>query len=171
MPRGSNVRESQGRIADEIEDKIRQGARERAKIDRGVQELAEDVRDSARRKSPVDQGSYAAAWEVTRLRRIDGLAARRVQNRDFKAHWIEYGTGDPLPTPEYAVARRTAAEFEGAIGPADRAVPEAATPSASSSDGEYRGPSFVGGGTSTPERRAASNAKVADLLASIEDVE
>lgn len=173
MPRGRNgVRESQSRIADEIEDAIRRDSRERARIDGGVQELAEDVRDSARLKSPVDHGDYAAAWEVTRLRRVDGLPARRVQNRNFKAHWIEYGTGDPLPTPEFAVARRTAAEFDGAIGPSDRAIPEVATPSAPS-DAEYRGPTFVGGGdrSSTPERRAASNAKLADILSSIEDVD
>ena len=117
MPRGSNVRESQANIAAQIEAELREDARERARIESETREQAEEVRDYARSISPVESGAYAAAWQVAKRPHINeqGLSVWRVSNHDFKARWIEYGTGDPLPTPEFAVARKTAAKFGGTV--------------------------------------------------------
>ena len=61
--------------------------------------------------SPVDHADYAKEWKVEQGKGIDGET--RVVNNDFKAHWIEDGTGGDTPTPEFAVAARTAIEFGG----------------------------------------------------------
>ena len=63
---------------------------------------------------------------------VDGMPARRVGATDFKAHWIEYGTGSDkkgdspryvptlgvqvgkdTPTPAFAPRAKTAAHFGG----------------------------------------------------------
>ncbi|MDH6199186.1 hypothetical protein M2272_005854 [Mycobacterium frederiksbergense] len=61
--------------------------------------------------SPVDHGDYAAAWKVEQGKGADDRT--RIVNDNFKANWIEDGTGGDTPTPEYAVAARTAIEFGG----------------------------------------------------------
>lgn len=61
--------------------------------------------------SPVDHGDYAAAWKVEQRKGTD--ADTFVTNDNFKAHWIEDGTGGDTPTQEYAVAARTAIAFGG----------------------------------------------------------
>jgi hypothetical protein len=119
MPRSSDssrVRESQADIAAELEEAIRSDARERARIRDETRDQAERVRDAARARSPINTGAYAAAWKVDNaIRNVDGMPAFRVSNKDFKARWIEYGTGEPYPTEEFAVARKTAAEFGGTV--------------------------------------------------------
>lgn len=61
--------------------------------------------------SPVDHGDYGAAWKVKQGKGDDGDTI--VSNDNFKAHWIEDGTGGDTPTPEYAVAAKTAIAFGG----------------------------------------------------------
>lgn len=61
--------------------------------------------------SPVDHGDYGAAWTVKQGKGDDGETV--VSNDNFKAHWIEDGTGGDSPTPEYAVAAKTAIAFGG----------------------------------------------------------
>lgn len=61
--------------------------------------------------SPVDHGDYGAAWKVKQGKgRNDDT---KVVNDNFKAHWIEDGTGGTSPTPEFAVAAKTAIAFGG----------------------------------------------------------
>jgi hypothetical protein len=118
MPRGSRVRESVGRIEDEILDQYRRDSREQARDDAELRRTAIAARDDARDGSPVDTGNYAAAWQIEKGPHVDpgtGLRSWRVINRDFKARWIEYGTGEPYPTEEFAVARKTAAKFGGSV--------------------------------------------------------
>lgn len=61
--------------------------------------------------SPVDHGDYGAAWKVKQAKGRDDDT--RVVNDNFKAHWIEDGTGGTSPTPEFAVAAKTAIAFGG----------------------------------------------------------
>ncbi|WP_036461156.1 HK97 gp10 family phage protein [Mycolicibacterium neoaurum] len=124
----SRVRET----VSDIEAQILAAARGLDEIRTGTADEAEKVRDEWRRIAPKDTGAYAASINVRRLRRDrDGMPVFRVEADDFKAHWIEYGTGsDPdgtkskfgpdTPTPEFAPARRVAAMFGGTIGPADK---------------------------------------------------
>lgn len=61
--------------------------------------------------SPADHGDYGAAWKVKQGKGTDDETV--VSNDNFKAHWIEDGTGGESPTPEFAVAARTAIAFGG----------------------------------------------------------
>lgn len=74
--------------------------------------VAKQMAAHAKSISPTDQGDYAAAWHVDEDRRGNV----RVVNDDFKAHWIEDGTGGESPTPEFAVAAKTAIAFGGTPG-------------------------------------------------------
>lgn len=108
----SNVRES----TTNIEAEIRRKVRDQAEIDRGVQEQAEDVRDYWRDNAPVDEGAYAASIHVERRPSIDGMPRRAVVADDWKAHFIEFGTGEPGPTRAHNLAAKTAAHFGGTAG-------------------------------------------------------
>ncbi len=124
----SRVRET----VSDIEAQILQAARGLDEIRTYTEAEAKKVEATWKRIAPKDSGAYAASINTRRLKKDrDGMPAYRVEADDYKAHWIEYGTGaDPedsdsrfgrdTPTPEFAPARRTAAMFGGTIGPADR---------------------------------------------------
>lgn len=113
MAEASRVRESTSTIEDEIRRKIRAEAELRA--DTRVQ--AEKVLEHAKRESPVESGAYAAAWHIEdRPPTPEGLPALSVINRNWKAHFVEFGTGEPGPTPAHNVAAKTAAYFGGTAG-------------------------------------------------------
>ncbi len=57
--------------------------------------------DEAQAVAPVKTGAYAASIGVTN----DGDGVRLVAT-DWKANWIEFGTGAPSPTPAFAPLRR-----------------------------------------------------------------
>jgi hypothetical protein len=57
-----------------------------------------------------EAGAYRASVKVTKKAKR-GRGA--VGATDYKAHWIEYGTGEPFPTPEFAPREKTAAHFGG----------------------------------------------------------
>ena len=126
MPQGSNVRESQAEIEAEIRRKITASA----EVRKGTEQQALLVAETARSLAPVDEGDYRDSIEVEKKfgATPDGMPTKRVISRDWKAHFIEYGTGPDTkegskfgkdtPTPEFAVVGRTAAMFGGTVGDA-----------------------------------------------------
>ncbi|MGV0785112.1 HK97 gp10 family phage protein [Mycolicibacterium sp. XJ775] len=100
-----NALNSLGIPQSEIEKAIRESAEVKAEKKRVAQQLA----THAKSISPVDHGDYAAAWKPEQKRNGE----TRAINRNYKAHWIEYGTGAPGPTRAFAVAEKTAHAFGG----------------------------------------------------------
>lgn len=90
----------------ELQKAIRESAAVRAEKKRVAQQLA----NHAKSISPVDEGDYAAAWKAEQNSETGETQAI---NRNYKAHWIEYGTGAPGPTKAFAVAEKTAHAFGG----------------------------------------------------------
>lgn len=67
-------------------------------------------------EAPVEHGEYKKSIKVRKLPDgRNGLPRRRVIATDRKAHWIEFGTGDPGPTPEFAPGQKTATHFGGTL--------------------------------------------------------
>lgn len=109
-----------------IEDEIRRKVREQAEVLTETRKQADRVKDHAVSISPVDTGAYAAAWKVEPAPPVNGLPRFKVVNRHWTAHFIEFGTGKDTkegsvfgpdtPTPEFAVAAKTAAYFGGTAG-------------------------------------------------------
>ncbi|MCV7434816.1 HK97 gp10 family phage protein [Mycolicibacterium bacteremicum] len=62
--------------------------------------------------SPVDEGRYAASIKVTK--KAKG-GKGEVGATNYKAHWIEFGTGDPGPTKASAPGEKTAQHFGGTL--------------------------------------------------------
>lgn len=91
-----------------IESAIRDSADVRAE----KRIVAKQMVGSAKAISPVDEGDYGAAWRVDEDRRGNV----QIVNDNFKANWIEDGTGGATPTPEFAVAAKTAIKFGGTAG-------------------------------------------------------
>lgn len=98
----------------ELEAEIRAMAQKAAEVNQGLDEFAGQVREYWRQQSPVDDGEYAASVQVYKKKMtVDGMPGRRVGATDFKAHWIEFGTGQPGPTVAFAPRAKTAAHFGG----------------------------------------------------------
>lgn len=60
------------------------------------EQVAEPVRDTCEATAPRNTGDYADAFDT-----VAGEGSAYVVNRDFKAGWIEKGTGAPGPTPAH----------------------------------------------------------------------
>lgn len=94
--------------------------REDAVVNAGINEfMANEVVPYWKSVSPVgdpavddEAGAYRASVKVTKKAK-NGVGYVGATN--YKAHWIEYGTGEPYPTPEFAPAQKTAAHFGGTI--------------------------------------------------------
>jgi len=98
----------------QIELEIRARASESAKVRQELDALAKQVRDYWRTVSPIDDGVYAASVKVYKRKFTHkGMPGVGVGATDFKAHWIEYGTGEPGPTSAAAPRAKTAAHFGG----------------------------------------------------------
>jgi len=98
----------------EIAAQILAAAQKAAEVREGLNEFAQQVQDYWRSVSPVDDGPYAASVKVFRRNlTVDGMPAKRVGATDFKAHWIEFGTGEPGPTKADAPRAKTAVHFGG----------------------------------------------------------
>lgn len=99
---------------DEIAREIFEQAKRQNVLEVELGKFAEKVRDYWRSVSPVDSGEYAASVQVFKKKiTVDGMPAKRVGATDFKAHWIEYGTGQPGPTQAAAPRAKTAVHFGG----------------------------------------------------------
>jgi hypothetical protein len=99
----------------DIQRELEQAIRGLAEVEAGVQAFAEEVRDHARSEAPVRTGAYAASIEVRKADPVNGLPARKVVATDWKAHFIEFGTGEPGPTTEHAPMGKTAHHFGGTL--------------------------------------------------------
>lgn len=99
---------------DQIAAEIRAQLAAQTELRRGLDSMAEEVKEYWRSVSPVDDGEYAASVKVYKKYLIvNGMPGKRVAATDFKAHWIEYGTGEPGPTKAAAPRAKTAAHFGG----------------------------------------------------------
>ena len=99
---------------DEIEIQIYAQATAAAKVRQELDKLALQVRDYWRSVSPIEEGVYAASIKVYKRKFTHkGMPGVGVGATDFKAHWIEYGTGEPGPTAAMAPRAKTAAHFGG----------------------------------------------------------
>lgn len=87
--------------------------RESAEIDAGLNEfMAKEVVPALKSSpnTPVDTGKFAASIKITkRARHGQG----EVGSRDYKAAFIEFGTGEPGPTKVYAPFQKVASQFGG----------------------------------------------------------
>ena len=93
------------------DDELLKAIAESAEVDAGLNRfMTEEVVPYAKSVSPVDHGDFAAAWKVTKKARG---GKGEVGNKNFKAHWIETGTGEPGPTKAYAPGQKTASHFGG----------------------------------------------------------
>jgi hypothetical protein len=120
--------------ADEIARQILALAVKQSELEDSVDKYAVEVRDYWRSISPVDKGDYAASIKVVKRKPVNGFPVRRIEATDFKAHWIEYGTGvdeggkrfvpslgvtvdGNTETPAFAPRAKTAAKFGGDESP------------------------------------------------------
>jgi hypothetical protein len=101
-------------LEDEIAAEIRAQLAAQTDLKQGLDSMAEDVKEYWRSVSPVDDGEYAASVKVyKKYLMVDGMPGKRIAATDFKAHWIEFGTGEPGPTKAAAPRAKTAAHFGG----------------------------------------------------------
>lgn len=86
-----------------------------AQVDAAIDRFMRDVLVPAWKNhpdTPVDSGDYAASVKIVKkARRGKGAVAAT----DFKAHWIEFGTGQPGPTKAYGIAEKVARKFGGTL--------------------------------------------------------
>ena len=68
---------------------------------------ATEAATAAKALAPVDDADYRDSIRAEVGKELRGYQAR-VNAYDFKAHWIEFGTGAPFPTRAYAPLRRGA---------------------------------------------------------------
>lgn len=73
-----------------------------------VEYAAKRVTERARSMAPVDTGAYRASiqWEYLG-QKLGVIPTAAVFSTDFKANWIEFGTGGSTPTPAFAPLRRS----------------------------------------------------------------
>lgn len=67
--------------------------------------LSSGVAEEVKRVSPFDEGDYVNSIGSTVLQ-DEGVLKGIVFSDDFKALFIEFGTGDPGPTPAFAPLRK-----------------------------------------------------------------
>lgn len=84
---------------------------ESVEVDAGLDKfMAEEVVPYWKSVSPVRSGKYAASVKVVKKARG---GKGKVAATDFKAHWIEFGTGEPGKTKAFAPGQKTAEHFGG----------------------------------------------------------
>lgn len=82
-----------------------------AEVDAGVTAfMQKEVVPYWRSQAPIDSGKYAASIKVVRKSRRGKGAVRAT---DYKAAWVEFGTGEPGATPAASPGEKTASHFGG----------------------------------------------------------
>lgn len=102
----------------DLEKEIVEQARAQDAVRQELNEFAATVLEVWRSHSPVDEGRYAASVKVIKDITVNGMPGKRVGATDFKAHWIEFGTGNPGPTEAFAPRAKTVSFFGGDETPA-----------------------------------------------------
>lgn len=93
------------------DSEVAKAIRESAEVDAGLNEFMKTQGvPKGRSLSPVDEGRYAASWKIIKKAK---KGRGTFGPTDFKAHWIEFGTGAPGPTKAHATAQKTAESFGG----------------------------------------------------------
>ena len=96
---------------EELEDMIRRDADVNSKLNDFMRnEIVPAWKTLA--EPHTNTAAYRASIKVTKKAK---RGVGRVGATDFKAHWLEYGTGEPYPTPEYGFAAKIAAKYGGDI--------------------------------------------------------
>lgn len=95
------------------DDQFREALAASAEVDAGLQQfMAKEVVPYWKSIAPVDEGAYAASVKVVRkARRGKG----KVRATDYKAAWVEFGTGAPGPTDRHATGQKVAQHFGGSL--------------------------------------------------------
>ena len=95
------------------EQELREAIANEADINAAINDfMANEVVPYARSVAPVRSGKYAAGIKITqKARRGVGVVAATA----WYSHFVEDGTGDPGPTPEFAPMQKTASHFGGTI--------------------------------------------------------
>lgn len=84
--------------------------------DEMLQDLADRTAARARQDAPRRSGNYRDSIKGIVGPDETGVHVGRVLATDFKAHWIEAGTGQPLPTPAFHTLARAAEAVVGKVG-------------------------------------------------------
>ena len=95
------------------DSEVSKALRESANVDAGINEfLTNQVIPYGRSMSPpkVVSGKYAASWKIIKKAK-KGRAV--VGPTDFKAAWLEFGTGAPGPTTAFAPVQKVVEHFGG----------------------------------------------------------
>lgn len=92
----------------------------RGDIDKAVSEVfvvrqaiidkAEEVETYWKSIAPVRSGDYRDSIHIEYDEKKTGFLKARVVTKDWKAHWLEYGS---IHNPEYGFAAKTVEEFGG----------------------------------------------------------
>ena len=100
-----------GMSDDELRQMIKADAEVNAQLDQAMRdEVVPAAKQMAIATGAVDSGKYAASIKVVRKAKKGKGAIRAT---DFKAAWIEFGTGEPGPTKAFSVMQKTAEQFGG----------------------------------------------------------
>lgn len=84
--------------------------------DEMLEQLAAATTAVARGAAPRRTGAYAESIFGVVGARGDGVHVGRVLATDFKAHWIEAGTGPPLPTAAHHTLEKAVEQVVGKVG-------------------------------------------------------
>lgn len=98
------------------DDEFRAAVLEVAEVDTGINEFMRKELVpfwKTHPDVPVDSGAYAASIKV--VRRARRGKGGKVRATDYKAAWIEFGTGEPGPTKAHAVGQKVAGHFGGTL--------------------------------------------------------
>ncbi len=82
-------------------------------IAQGLLPIAEQAAEYAKGVAPRRLAHYIRSIHAVAGIRPDGMAVARVVSDDFKANWIEKGTGPPIPTEPHAPLRTGAEQATG----------------------------------------------------------
>ena len=96
------------------DDEFRAAVLGAAEVDAGINEFMKEELVPYWKNhpdTPVDSGAYAASIKVVKkARRGKG---GKVRATDYKAAWIEFGTGEPGATTAHGVGQKVAEHFGG----------------------------------------------------------